>query len=550
MSFRCPRPFLTASIALCTVVGLSCAGTRTRSPEPERPGSLATDDGAVDSVILLIGDGFGPQQLGLLLSYARQVRDPGAMGRATAFDRLVDAGGEVGFSLPFAADALVADSGSTATQLGSGRLAGIEMIGADRVGNPVESLVEAARAEGKATGIVTDMRVTHATPAAFGAKEPHRSREGEIAVDLVETAPDVLLGGGLSWFLPASAKTRPDVRARFEARTGGRIPIEPRRQDERDLLREAEEKGYDLAFDRAGLERASRPVLGLFASSETPDRFGEEVLDGPRDPPRLAEMTARALALLEDDPDGFFLVVEAGQIDSAGHRNDAGWMLREMFKMNEVLDLLVSWVRERERVLLLVTGDHETGGFGFTYSRLDLPEPVELPGAVFDGHEFLPRYNFAPTGILDRLAAQKRSYSAMVKELDALPESERGPEALAAIVRRDTGMVLPIPVAIQILEQVDGVVPSHDRRRSGAREFPDLGGAYDAYWVYRGDNRAVLLARALAVDNNVSWSTGTHTSTPVPIFALGPPSRTREFGGLLHHTDIGRLALEALRSRR
>ena len=131
--------------------------------------TIEADSKPVKNVVLIIGDGMGPQQVGLLLSYARQAPHGVLKTHTTAFDRILERG-RLGLSLTHAADTLVTDSAASATQLATGFPAGSEMIGLDEHGNAQENIVEKARRLGKATGLVSDTRITHATPAAFAAR--------------------------------------------------------------------------------------------------------------------------------------------------------------------------------------------------------------------------------------------------------------------------------------------------------------------------------------------------------------------------------------------
>ena len=87
---------------------------------------------------------------------------------------MMDDGGVMGISLTYPYDRLVVDSAASGTQLATGQFAGSEMIGADKDGNPVETVLEKAIKTGRSTGLVSDTRLTHATPAAFAAHQPHR----------------------------------------------------------------------------------------------------------------------------------------------------------------------------------------------------------------------------------------------------------------------------------------------------------------------------------------------------------------------------------------
>ena len=218
------------------------------------------------NVILIVGDGMGPEQVGLLLSYARQAPDTVIKERRTAFDRIMNEGGVLGISLTYPSGVLVTDSAASGTQLATGQFAGSEMIGADKDGNPVETILEKAIKMGKSTGLVSDTRLTHATPAAFAAHQPHRSMENEIAVDMLNAGPDVMLSGGLRHWIPKEANDQNSgVYKELALLTRGSVTIKSKRTDSRNLLKAAREKGYALAFNRAQMEAAQGRLLGLFA---------------------------------------------------------------------------------------------------------------------------------------------------------------------------------------------------------------------------------------------------------------------------------------------
>ncbi|TDI82790.1 MAG: alkaline phosphatase, partial [Caldithrix sp.] len=178
-----PRLFIIYSIGIVLAVGCSRTQPQAKTPESEK----------TKNVIMIIGDGMGPQQVGLLLAYARQAPHSVIKNRTTALDRMLKEGGVLGISMTDAANTLVTDSAASATQLATGKPSGAEMIGSDADGNPTTTILEIAKKQGKSTGLVSDVRMTHATPAAFAAHQPHRTLENEIAVDMLKTGPDVML---------------------------------------------------------------------------------------------------------------------------------------------------------------------------------------------------------------------------------------------------------------------------------------------------------------------------------------------------------------------
>ena len=139
-----------------------------------------------------------------------------------------------------------------------------------------------------------------------------------------------------------------------------------KRDDERDLLNEARQAGYQVVDDKAALAAVSGShVLGLFDKGS---------LDGYGDEPSLAEMTRKAIELLAKDPDGFFLMVEGSQIDWACHGNDSDHFFREMRSFDAAVAVAREYISSGEKnALLIVTADHETGGMSIENER-----PLEL----------------------------------------------------------------------------------------------------------------------------------------------------------------------------
>jgi len=501
-----------------------------------RPPAVSEPPARVRNVILIIGDGMGPQQVGLLDLYARRAPGSPYRGATPAVLRMAEAG-VVGLSATDPHDGLVVDSACSATQLALGLPALSEVIGVDTSGDPRPTILERAEAAGLWTGLVSDTRLTHATPAAFAAHQPHRSLEDAIASQMIASGAEVLLSGGLRYFAPAN----PDVLARH----GVPFTLARGRADGADLLTEAEERGFRLAFDRAGLDAATRaggPILGLFTPSGMMDGIAATATrdDPARTEPSLREMTQAALSVLERSPQGFFLMVESGQIDWACHSNDAGWLLHEMLKLDDTVDAVLSWATDRDDTLVVLTADHETGGFGLSYSMYDPPAPRPLPGSAFAGRDYLPGSDFGRPERLDAMAAQGLTLSQLLD----LPSSG-DPAELVRLTREHTRFPLTLAQAEAVLQTRDN--PYHDAERrpkapaimADIRDFP-------AFYPAGLGARSAVLARQIADQQGVVWSTGTHTHTPVPVFALGPPRVARDFGGWRHHVELGERLQRAL----
>jgi len=523
---------------ILSLASMSCATWEGGKPAADK----------VKNVVLIIGDGMGPQQVGLLLSYARQAPHGVLAGRTTALDRIMGTG-RMGISLTYTGDSLVTDSAASATQLATGAFARSEMLGLDVDGNVPENIVEKARRLGKMTGLVSDTRITHATPAAFAAHQTHRSQENDIAEDLLNSNADVMLSGGLNYWIPEQANdAASDVRKQLKQWTGGSFKIKSARKDRKNLLEMARQKDYALVFNKAQLQQAKGKTIGLFAGSAMADGIEETRLrqDERHVEPTLREMSAEALKILEGHPQGFFLMIEAGQIDWASHRNDTGLLLHEMLRFNDTLDYVLDWAAGRQDTLIIVTADHETGGFGFSYSGADIPPPIRLPGAAFAGGKtFQSNFNYGSPEILDRLYAQQKSYHEIFLEFDRLPEEEQTPLKLAELVNRFTQFKITEAEARRILATETNPYLREGHVSLGEKTVPKID-VNDAFFVYQKENRENLLAKAVATKQHTVWATGTHTSTPVFTFVKGPETLLPPFAKILHHTELGRLLWGAL----
>jgi alkaline phosphatase len=511
----------------------------------------STEHGAPKNLILIIGDGMGPQQIGLLEAYARQAPRSVVKDRTTAFTRMLAQGGVLGMSMTHAASVLNTDSASSATQLAIGKFSGPEMIGIDMDGNPVPTILEIAKKLGKSTGLVSDVRLTHATPASFAAHQPKRTMENEIAVEMLATGANVMLSGGLRHWIPQQANDPTTATHQNLKRiTAGVVEIESERKDDLNLLEEARQQGYQLAFSKSQLEQAEGDkILGLFAVSALPDAITARRLRNNNGTiPTLTEMSATAIAALAKNDKGFFLVIEAGLIDWAAHYNDTGTMLHEMLVINEVLNHVLDWAGERDDTLVVVTADHETGGFGFSYSSVNLPKPVKFPGAAFPGVQFQPRVNYGNLDILDKLYAQKLSYGGIFFDnFDTLDEEQQTPQKLMELVNQNTEFHITQSQAARILTTAGNPYFVKDHDSLGYEIVPrmDVNAAF--FSSPDDDNRQNLLAIEVANSQSVVWSNGNHTASPVMVFASGPKHSTAQFIQLMDHPQLGQKLIKIVK---
>ncbi|RTZ21774.1 alkaline phosphatase [Vibrio penaeicida] len=513
--------------------------------------NMAFAESKTKNIILVIGDGMGPQQVGLLQTYSDLAPKSVLKGKGTVFERMIK-GGQMNMSMTHPDKAIVVDSAASASQLATGQMSGAEMIGLNAKGYSARTVLEVAKQKGMSVGLVSDTRITHATPGSFAAHVAHRSLENKIAEQMLASDADVLLSGGLRYWIPKSASDKTsEAHKALTAKTDGKVRIKSKRKDERNLITEAEGAGYETVFTKEQLSNSKgNKVLGLFSYSGMYDGITNSKLKGDdqRAQPTLEEMAKHAISVLEKNENGFFLMVEAGQIDWAGHYNDTGSMLHEMLKMNDAVTSILDWADTRNDTLVLVTADHETGGFGFSYSAVDLPDPQELPGDAFEGRDYKPNFNFISPNVLDKIYNQKISHADLFySEFDGLDKAQQTPENLAKLVAENSDFEISAAQAKKILDTQPNPYYVRDHKYLSSKTVPKLEG-YGAFFVYQtDDNRQNLLARELAEQQGVVWSTGSHTSTPVFLFAQGEDEAVAPFTSkLLHHTDIGRFMIDII----
>jgi alkaline phosphatase len=510
-----------------------------------------TESEKAKNVIMIIGDGMGPQQLGLLMTYAKQAPNSVVKNRTTAFDRMLKEGGNLGILMTHAANVLVTDSAASGTQIATGKPSRAGFVGLDSDGNSATTILEIAQKIGKSTGIITDTRITHATPATFTAHQTSRNLENEIAAKILNTGPDVMFGGGLRHWIPKEANDKnSEVRKELDRMSEGKVRIKSKRKDSRNLLKEAQQKGYAVALTKSQMEGANGKILGLFTYSAMPDgiKASQTKNDPDRSIPSLKEMSAKAIDVLSKNEKGFFLMIESGRIDWAGHYNDTGTMLHEMLKINEMLDYVLDWVKNREDTLIIVTADHETGSPGFSYSSEDLPQAVDLPGSFFKDKKFQSDFNYGSPEILDKIYNQKLSYEQIFfTEFEGLPKEDQTPANLMKIVNENTEFDITEKQAARILETEENPYYVEGHCDLGYKKIPKID-VNDAFFgCPMDDNRQNLLALEVGTRQLVTWSTGGHTSTPVLIFATGPAKAV--FGQVMHTTQFGQNAMNILMNK-
>jgi alkaline phosphatase len=239
------------------------------------------------------------------------------------------------------ANSPVTDSAAAASAWGSGQRVNNGSINIDPSGKSLKPILSYAKEAGKATGLVTSCRITHATPAGFSTNVPKRGMEDAIAQQYLEREIDVLLGGGARHFL--------------QKQEDGSVI---------DYIPQFKAKGYQIVKNASELSaiRGGGPLLGLFSQSHIPYAIDRQNDRAYKDVPSLVDMFSTALSQLDGAKDGFVLQVEAGRVDHAGHGNDPGGILHEFLEFDACIPIALEFIESHPDTMLVVTTDHGTGG--------------------------------------------------------------------------------------------------------------------------------------------------------------------------------------------
>jgi alkaline phosphatase len=314
-------------------------------------------DGEAKNVIFFLGDGMGPAAVtsARIYRYGEDGKLHMESLSRTARIKTFSEDAQTTDSAPSMAayvtgvkmknEVLSMTSDTVAVPPGAGGINNCTASGAN--GAAVATLLETAKARGKAVGAVTTTRITHATPAATYAHICHRDLENDIAAQLVPggagyngqlgTGLDVIFGGGRRHFLPTTA--------------GGR------RTDGRDLTAELVAQGYTFASDKAAFDAINPAAVNKAAALVNLDHLKYEH-DRAGTEPSLAEMTAKAIDVLAKDANGYFLMVEGGRIDHALHETNAIRALKDTIAFDDAIKAALDKV-DLSNTLIVVTADHD-----------------------------------------------------------------------------------------------------------------------------------------------------------------------------------------------
>lgn len=431
-------------------------------------------------VFYFIGDGMGMGHVNTTETYRRDILKTDSPLLMLTFP----VAGQV---RTYSANSPITDSAAAGTALSTGHKTNNYTVGKDAAGNDVYSIAGDFINAGRAVGILTSVAGDDATPASFYAHSAARGNKAEISA----YAPQ----SGITFFGAPVFKGMTDDKGNAT-----------------DWVERMQQSGYTLVHDYDALTAIPGAEKVLMLAAEP---CGEQLgytLDTNAAGLTLQEMTEAALSVLEKDPDGFFMMVEGGNIDWAAHANDGATVVKEILNFQNAIDVAYRFYTEHpDDTLIIITADHDTGGMAL--GRIDNPKKPQL--ALIDAQK-ISKDRFA-----DRCRNLYKDKSPTWDEMERFMMDNLG-----------------IGTAITLTpEENEAIRKSFDDTFVTHR-------AADQKTLYNDFNRfTVTLYDILNRHYGIAFTSPSHTANFVPVYAIGEGARA--FGASLDNIQIPGLILKA-----
>ena len=414
----------------------------------------------VKNVIIMIPDGMSSDVVTLSRWYNG--------GKALNLDSMAS-----GLVRTYSSDAPIADSAPAATAIATGfkshtgfvgvlpdanTMPGLAPLARYKKRAPIANILEAAQLDGKATGLIATSEIMHATPAAFSAHCPNRKDYDAISMQQVYQDVDVVFGGGTKFFTVAG------------------------RSDGNDLLAVIKEN-YQFVSNKAEMDGVKTgKVWGMFADSALAFDFDRDT----QKEPSLAEMTQKAIEILSQDEDGFFLMVESSKTDWAAHANDPIGLISDFLAFDQAVGVALAFAKQNGDTVVIAATDH--GNSGISIGN----------GATSNNYDMLPLSAF----------------------IDPLKKASLTGEGLEKVLTANRSN------AVAVMEEYFGITDLTAEEIEAIKETKD--GRMNA-----------TVGPMIAKRANIGFTTGGHTGEDVPLYVYASGG-VDQLTGTVENTDLAR----------
>ena len=434
-------------------------------------------------VFLFIGDGMAMPQITSAEAYLSAGANSAPGVEKLSFTQFP----AQGLTTTYDAGSFITDSASAGTAIatGSKTLSGVINMDATRT-KKLKTIAEYAKEAGMKVGVISSVNLDHATPACFYAKQESRNNYYDINMQLANSNFDYFAGGMVRTDkTPEGSKSAHDVM---------------------------KEKGWSIASNRDELNAlvpGDRQVYAYYSTSFTRNSL-DYAIDMEAEDIRLAEYTAKGIDLLNNE-NGFFIMVEGGKIDWACHANDAAASIHNTIAFdNAVKEAIKFYNTHPEDTVVIVTGDHETGGLTLGFAGTQYNSAFKEIDKQKMSYEAFDTYVLGP---------YKETHKNNGSLSDIMPEIEKN-------------------FGLDNLTDYENAMLVSAFARSMGSEVEKSSRTQD-YLLYGGyEPLTVTITHLLNQRAGLAWTSYSHTGVPVQTFALGIGEEL--FNGYYDNTDIFR----------
>lgn len=438
-------------------------------------------NGQAKYVFYFIGDGMGVNQVNGTEMYQAEIQN----GRIGVEPLLLAQFPVATMATTFSATNSVTDSAAGGTALATGKKTYNGAIGVGEDKNPIQSIAEKAKKNGKRVGVTTSVSVDHATPASFYAHQPDRNMYYEIALDLPKANFDFYAGGG--FLKPATTYDKKDAPNIF--------PI-------------FEEAGYTVArgYSDYKTKAAQAEKMILIQEEGANPACLPYAIDRKEGDLTLAQITESAIDFLTKGKNkGFFLMVEGGKIDWACHSNDAATAFNEVKDMDNAIKVAYEFYKKHPKeTLIVITADHETGGIVLGTGRYALNLKV--------------------------LQYQKHSVDELSQRISELRKSKGNHvawEEMKTFLGEEMGFWKQFPLSWEQEKKL---------RDEFEKSFVKNKVVFAESMYSKSEPMAARAKEVIDEIAMVGWTSGGHSAGYVPVFAIGAGAQL--FGAKMDNTEI------------
>ncbi|MHB8076500.1 alkaline phosphatase [Desulfosporosinus fructosivorans] len=425
-----------------------------------------------------------------------------------------------GMSTTYAADSFIPDSASAGTALASGYKTNDGVVNMDPAKQvKYKSIAEMAKEKGMKVGVVSSVSIDHATPAVFYAHQPSRNNYYEIGIELANSNFDYFGGGG---FLSPKGKD-------------GKQP---------DVLELAQTKGYKIANTQESIEKLNAQSGKVIAISPVLDSSKALTFEVNRKGDlSLADFTRKGIEVLDNEK-GFFMMVEGGKIDWAGHANDAAANIKDTLALQDAVEEAIKFYNKHPKdTAIIVTADHETGGMtiGFSGTKYQTffdkvsNQKISYDEFTLKVAEYKKNHTTETTKLEDLLPLVQTDFGLTILEPKAKEELTAKAKAGDKDAAKTLGMVLE-ESEVNSLKQALALSMKDAKERPTDQQTYLLYGGYDPF--------TMTLNHIINSKAGIGWTSYSHTGVAVPVFAKG--SGEDLFEGYYDDTDLPKKIMSIL----